>query len=189
MTVGQQRKLLVLDLDETLLYATDNRLAMPEAFRIGRYYAYLRPHLPPFLEFCAARFDVAVWTASSADYAKSVATQLFGSLDRLAFLWSRERCTMRYDRDTAEYYWVKDLKKIRRNGYALEQVIVVDDTAKKHERNYGNLVRVEPFEGQLDDDELVYLTSFLETLVGVDDVRVVDKRGWRHKLRRREDVT
>jgi carboxy-terminal domain RNA polymerase II polypeptide A small phosphatase len=93
---------------------------------------------------------------------------------------------MRYDRDTAEYYWGKHLKKIRRNGYALEQVIVVDDTAKKHERNYGNLVCVHPFEGQLDDNELLHLTTFLEILVGVDDVRVVEKRGWRHRLTPRQ---
>jgi len=89
---------------------------------------------------------------------------------------------MRYDRDTREQYWVKDLKKIRRIGYALEQVIVVDDTAKKHERNYGNLVRVRPFEGQLDDDELLQLGKYLETLADLDDVRAVDKRGWRHTL-------
>jgi TFIIF-interacting CTD phosphatase-like protein len=182
-----QAKLLVLDLDDTLLYATDQRLSIPEAFKVGPYYAYLRPHLRPFLEFCSARFDLAIWTASSADYANGVATQLFGSLDRLRFLWSRERCTSRHDRDTSEHYWVKDLKKIRRNGYTLDQVIVVDDTAKKHERNYGNLVRVRPFEGQLDDDELVHLAAFLETLVGVDDVRVVEKRGWRHRLKRQEE--
>lgn len=63
-------------------------------------------------------------------------------------------------------YRVKDLKTIRRVGYELERVIVVDDTAKKHERNYGNLVRVRPFEGQLDDDELLYLATYLETPLG-----------------------
>jgi len=187
VNVPKQRKLLVLDLDETLVYATDRRLSTPEAFKVGPYNAYLRPHLRPFLEFCAARFDVAVWTASSADYADAVATQLFGSRDRLKFLWSRARCTIRYDPDTQETYWVKDLKKIRRIGYTLEQVIVIDDTAKKHERNYGNLVRVRPFEGQLDDDELLHLVRYLETLADVDDVRVVEKRGWRHVQIRRED--
>ena len=70
--------------------------------------------------------------------------QLFGSIEQLKFLWSRNRCTLRTDHDAHEQYWVKDLKKIRRIGYALERVIVVDDTAKKHELNYGNLVRVRP---------------------------------------------
>ena len=176
----QQRKLLVLDLDETLVYATDQPLSMPEAFRIDPYYVYLRPHLRPFLESCVVRFDVAVWTASSVDYAAAVAMQLFGSVERLEFLWARDRCTIRHDPDTREMYWVKDLKKIRRAGYELARVIVIDDTAKKHERNYGNLVRVRPFEGQLDDDELLHLARYLETLAGVDDIRVVEKRGWRH---------
>jgi len=181
-----QRKLLVLDLDETLIYGTEQQLSTAEAFKAGPYFVYLRPHLRPFLDFCADRFDIAVWTASSADYAHAVVTQLFGSFDRLKFLWSRSRCTLRHDLDEQDTYWVKDLKKIRRIGYALEQVIVVDDTAKKHERNYGNLVRVQPFEGQPDDDELLHLAGYLETLAEVDDVRLVEKRGWRHKRTRRE---
>jgi TFIIF-interacting CTD phosphatase-like protein len=132
MSLQGQRKLLVLDLDETLLHATTERLSVPEAFRIGPYYAYLRPHLRTFIEFCLARFDVAVWTSSSTDYAAEVTTQIFGSLESLEFLWSRSRCTSRLDRDAHEQYWVKDLRKIRRLGYALERVIVVDDTAKKY---------------------------------------------------------
>ena len=110
-----------------------------------RVHVYLRPHLRPFLEFCGDRFDLAVWTASSSDYAHAVVTQVFGSLERLRFVWSRTRCTIRYDHDAQSQYWVKDLKKIRRIGYALERVIVIDDTAKKHEPNYGTLVRVYPF--------------------------------------------
>jgi len=56
---------------------------------------------------------------------------------------------------------------------------VVDDTARKHERNYGNLVTVRPFEGDPSDDELVHLGRYLETLAGVDNVRAIEKRGWR----------
>lgn len=180
MSLPGQRTLLVLDLDETLLYATTERLAAPEAFKVGPYYAHLRPHLQSFIEFCLDRFNVAVWTSSSADYATAVTTQIFGSLERLEFVWSRSRCTSRYDGDAHEQYWVKDLKKVRRLGYALERVIIVDDTAQKHERNYGNLVRVRPFEGQPDDDELFHLARYLESLADVDDVRIVEKRGWRH---------
>jgi RNA polymerase II subunit A small phosphatase-like protein len=187
MSLPKQRKLIVLDLDETLVYATSERLSTPEAFTVGPYYAYLRPHLRPFLEFCIARFDTAVWTSSSADYANAVATHLFGSIERLTFLWSRSRCTLRHDRDRDEQYWIKDLKKVRRIGYALGRVIVVDDTAKKHERNYGNLVTVSPFEGRLDDEELPHLARYLEWLADVDDVRVVEKRWWRHPQARRDD--
>jgi len=74
VNVSRQRKLLVLDLDETLIYATDQPLSVPEGFRVGPYYVYLRPHLRRFLESCAVHFDIAVWTASSVDYAAAVAT-------------------------------------------------------------------------------------------------------------------
>jgi len=186
MTVNdpKPRKLLVLDLDETLVYGTEQRLSIPEGFKTGSYYVYLRPHVRPFLEFCIDRFDVGVWTASSADYAHAVVMELFGSLERLKFLWSRTRCTLRYDPEAQKRYWVKDLGKIKRIGYALERVIVIDDTAKKHERNYGNLVRVSPFEGQPEDDELAYLIRYLDVLADVDNVRVVEKRGWRHQSKR-----
>lgn len=180
VSVPKQRKLVVCDLDETLVYATTVRLATHEAFTVGPYYAYLRPHLRYFLGFCASRFDLAVWTSSSEDYADAVVKQVFGSVEHLEFLWSRSRCTSRYDAVTREQYWVKDLKKIRRIGYELKHVIVVDDTAKKHERNYGNLVRVRPFEGQPDDDELLHLAKYLNALVDVDDIRRVEKRGWRY---------
>ena len=184
MSVAPQRKLLVLDLDETLVYATEQRLSIPEEFKAEPYYVYLRPHLRPFLEFCVRRFDVGIWTSSSADYAHAVVLALFGSLEPLTLLWSRTRCTLRYDFETQTQYWVKDLGKIRRIGYPLERVIVIDDTANKHERNYGNLVRVSPFEGQPEDNELPYLLQYLDVLADVDNVRVVDKRGWRRKTTR-----
>ncbi len=179
------RKLLVLDLDETLVYATVTPLSVPEAFTVDPYYVYLRPNLEAFLEFCFDRFDVGVWTSSSPDYAAAVAARLFGSPDRLKLLWALDRCTLRHRHGGGEPYWVKDLKKLRRMGYALEQVIVVDDSPRKHERNYGNLVWVKPFEGQADDVELLHLARYLETLADVDNVRVVEKRGWRERQGRR----
>ncbi len=178
MSDPAHRKLLVLDLDETLLYATKTPFDSPAAFIVTPYHVYARPHLEAFLRYCFDRFDVAVWTASSADYAAAVAGQLFGSPDRLKFLWGRDRCTLRYRHGGGEPYWVKDLKKLRRMGYVLEHIIVVDDSPRKHERNYGNLVWVKPFEGEADDDELPHLARYLETLADVENVRTVEKRGW-----------
>ena len=174
-------KLLILDLDETLLFATEERLEMPEAFIVGQYYVYLRPHLGEFLAACSTRFDIAIWTASSEDYAAAVVARLFAGGPVPKFVWARDRCTVRSDPDTREMYHVKDLKKVRAQGYALEHVIVVDDTARKHERNYGNLVTVRPFEGDQADDELVHLERYLLALADVPNVRAIEKRGWRNR--------
>src|SRR5262249_21477088 len=182
MSSQMRRKLLILDVDETLLYATPRPLDRQEDFRLGEYYVYSRPHLEDFLTFCTSHFDVAVWTASSQSYAKAVVERLFGSADTLAFLWARPRCTLLYDWELGEQYWVKDLKKVRLKGYKLEQVIVVDDTARKHERNYGNLVHVQEYRGAADDDELLYLARYLEILSSAENVRKIEKRNWRRGL-------
>ena len=82
---------------------------------------------------------------------------------------------------------MKDLKEVRKAGCRLEQVIVVDDTARKHERNYGNLVLVRGWEGDEQDDELLHLRAYLETLVDLENVRAIEKRRWRAQLQRRDE--
>lgn len=47
----QDRKLLVLDLDETLVFSTECRLSRQESFCTPEYYVYERPHLRQFSEF------------------------------------------------------------------------------------------------------------------------------------------
>lgn len=178
-----QRKLLILDLDETLLFATEEPLDFEEDFRVGRYHVYLRPHLQRFLEFCLRNFEVAVWTSSSEEYAQEICRQIFPSLSAISFLWARERCTRSVDYEIGEQYWVKDLKKVRRKGYNPAHIIVIDDTASKHVRNYGNLICIHEFVGDQSDEELPLLAAYLEFLNQEPDVRAVEKRNWRTKSR------
>jgi TFIIF-interacting CTD phosphatase-like protein len=177
-----QRQLLILDLDETLLFASEEPLNIQEDFIVGPYQVYLRPHVKRFLRFCFRTFEVAVWTSSTESYAIEIAKLLFPSLSSLSFLWARNRCTRRFNYETGESHWVKDLKKVRRKGYDLNQIIVVDDTASKLERNYGNLVCVREFHGEPDDDELLLLEIYLETLIEEANLRGLEKRNWKARV-------
>ena len=176
----EARKLLVLDLDETLIYATEAELARPSDHRVGHYFIYRRPHLREFLAHVAKRFEVAVWTASTRPYADAICEQIFEY--EPSFIWAKDRCTHRrnVESDTWEHH--KSLGKIKRRGYDLAGVIAVDDTPEKYARSYGNLVRVSPFWGDLTDEELPYLASYLDTLAQVANVRAVEKRGWRSRV-------
>lgn len=173
------RKLLLLDLDETLYFASETRLDRAEDFILDRYFVYLRPHLQPFLSFCLSAFDVAIWTAATEDYAQAMVAKLFGSAATVAFVWSRARCGYRLSYESQQEYWLKDLKKLSRQGYDLRQVIAVDDTPLNFKRSYGNLVTVKRYKGQADDNELELLTKFLERLRLEPNVRAVEKRNWR----------
>ncbi|WP_222434816.1 HAD family hydrolase [Blastopirellula retiformator] len=175
----QAPSLLILDVDETLLFASEKRLAHPAHFRAGEYYVYLRPGLHEFLQACARRYRLAVWSSAGADYLAIVRAHGFPAGIELEFIWSGQRCVRRYDPEWRETYDVKDLRKVKRRGYDLARTLIVDDTPKKCERNYGNAIYVPEFRGDPADDALPRLSAYLETLADVSDVRRLEKRRWR----------
>jgi carboxy-terminal domain RNA polymerase II polypeptide A small phosphatase len=176
-------KLLVLDLDETLVHATETPLPHEADFAIGPYHVYRRPHLDDFIAIATSMFDVAIWTASGEAYAAQVIERLFQP-GALKFVWTSRRCTTTRDWATGEYTSVKNLGKLKKQGYALEEIIAVDDTPSKYARSYGNLVRVRGFVGQRDDDELPLLATYLSSLAQVPNVRTIEKRHWRDHVTR-----
>ncbi|MEO5930128.1 MAG: HAD family hydrolase [Candidatus Kapaibacterium sp.] len=182
--IGQPppRKLLILDLDETIIYATGKILAQPHDFHIGGKRVYKRPYLNRFLEFAFERFDVAIWTQSHEKYSAPAVTGIFPEPERLAFVWTYNRCTFCANPAMRQYYWVKDLRKVRRRGYRLENVIMIDDSARKLERSWGNLMRIRPFHGDHHDRELEYAEQYLRILYAEPNVRTVDKRYWREEM-------
>lgn len=180
------KKLLILDIDETLLYATRQPLEENHDLMIADYFVYLRPHLNAFLKFCFENFEVAIWTSATQFYALSVQNKLYENPDfadkRLAFVWSRARCVQRLDYEYKDYYFIKDLKKVKKKGYKLKDIIMVDNTPRKLCRNYGNLVCVNDFLGNKNDDELLKLMRYLVKLKNVDNVRKIEKRGWQKSV-------
>jgi len=174
--------LLILDLDETLVYATEVRLNRKEDFGCTPYFVYKRPDLDSFIENIKSHFEIAVWTASSRLYANEVVRNIFPEEYPLSFVWDRERCTKKFDELTNNYANLKDLKKVKKKGYNLEQVLVVDDTPVKLARSYGNHIRIKPFVGDPVDQELLWLKKYLMTLKSVPNVRIVEKRGWRNNI-------
>jgi carboxy-terminal domain RNA polymerase II polypeptide A small phosphatase len=171
--------LLILDLDETLMYADETGIGRPEDFSIDGYAVYKRPGLDTFIDTIRPHFELAVWTSSTRPYAEAVVPRLFPPDLPLRFVWARDRCTMRFDPERHDYVWAKNLSKLKRLGYRLERVLIVDDSPEKLEKNYGNLVRVRPFEGDPHDRELEALGEYLSSLRETNDVRRIEKRFWR----------
>ena len=178
----QNKPLLILDLDETLVHAVDAALATPHDFIAGPFLVYKRPFLDDFIRTVAGGFQLAVWSSSSSDYVAAITTQIIPDNVSLEFEWSRTRCVQRYHPEWQGMYWVKDLKKVKRLGYNLNRMLMVDDTPSKLERNYGNAVYVSSFEGDPVDQELKQLGPYLMSLVDVQDFRTIEKRGWRSKV-------
>jgi len=177
------KKLLILDLDETLIYATEVRLPCDPDFVVGQYSVYKRPYLESFADYCFANFEVAVWTTSTESYASEIVEHIFGGERKLRFLWSRDRCTWIFDEDSYERIQIKKLEKVRRLGFRADSIIVVDDTPSVWKLSYGNLVKVDKFEGDPADDTLNDLPRFLDLIKEVPNIRAVEKRNWRSRIK------
>lgn len=184
-------KLLVLDLDETLIHTRGRVLPgdlehEPHFGIPGGYVVYRRPGVKEFLAECFEKFrDVALWTAGTRSYAYEVLPHLCDPND-FTFVWGRERCTWHrvFDADVpygtmwTEGHWLKDIRKTCRRGFQKEKILFVDDSPQNFKRSYGNYIQIRGFYGDPQDRELERLSNYLNTLGPVPNVRTIDKRGW-----------
>jgi RNA polymerase II subunit A small phosphatase-like protein len=155
------RLLVILDLDETLVYATPDPPPRPADFRLGPYAVYRRPHLAAFLEGCARHFRLAFWSSAGDAYVQTLVRAVLPAGVEPAFVWGRRRCVRRFDPERWEELFLKDLKKVR--------------------RHYGNAVYVPAWQGEAGDTVLADLLAYLRRLAEAPDVRPLEKRGWRSR--------
>lgn len=186
------KPLLILDLDETLIHATADKIGDNFDFSVYQYFVYLRPGLAAFLAQCAAHFQLAVWSSASDDYVQAIAQHIFPAGIAPVFVWGRSRCTRfrlpEVDEHgilsldyASKYEFAKRLKKVSRRGFNLKRVLIVDDTPEKVSQHYGNAIYIRPFTGSKDDTELGRLASYLLKLKDAENFRTIEKRNWRQQ--------
>lgn len=193
MTLAKQRQsiLLVLDIDETLIHASEKPLGRRPDFQVFQFHVYCRPHLKNFLNVCTEWYDIGVWSSASDQYVQCIVNEIFPNPEQLHFVWGETRTTTRVTRPVdvhmnsrplGYYHDRKHLSKLKRFGWPLEKILIVDDSPEKSAQNYGNAIYPKAFEGQKDDDELKFLASYLEQLKDCVNVRQIEKRGWRNSV-------
>jgi TFIIF-interacting CTD phosphatase-like protein len=182
MVLNQDRSLLILDLDETMIHASTERLANDSDFRVGPYHVYRRPFLSDFLARCDETYRLAVWSSASSDYVFAILDRVVPNTMNLVFTWARDRCTRRFDPELQEEFYLKNLKKVERLGFSLDRVLIVEDEPRKVRNQYGNAIYVSPFVGSATDNDLDLLAKYLPTISTVTNVRAIEKRHWRSQI-------
>jgi len=189
--------ILILDIDETLIYGWDPKLdpieARPQKIDFetcGRFQIMKRPHVDSFLRWCFQNdlFGVAVWSAAGKCHVEGVLENIClpHELNTLEFVFYGNKCTsiLQFPDDSGDdirYLNIKDLKKVRRKGYDINRILVLDDQSRIWQRSYGNIICVKPFRG-LNDDELLKVQPFIEQCFqNPQGVRGIEKRFWRHE--------
>ena len=191
-TPNKRRHLLVLDLDETLIHASETLLHRPADHMVYGYHVYRRPYLDAFLVSCFEHYSVGIWSSASDEYVEAVAKLIVPDPGRLEFIWGRSKASFsRVRRENDDYtffdpwnhrHYLKPLAKLKRFGWTLDQMLIVDDTPEKCVRNYGNAIYPREYDGQDADDELLLLARYLETLKDAPNLRKLEKRRWRAEI-------
>jgi RNA polymerase II subunit A small phosphatase-like protein len=189
------KPLLILDIDNTLIFSFEkdknisikiggsyyNLKDLKEDFiTINLYRTFKRPYLDKFISYIKENFELAVWTAAGEEYAKAILSNI--GLTDLRFLYTGIHCTA-YRYRMSDIVYIKNLNKIKRNKKAnLERTLILDDNEKTAIKNYGNLLRIKPFFGDLNDKELLKAIKYLEKIKNEPNFRSIEKRGWSENI-------
>lgn len=179
----EQKPLLILDVDETLLHSVLEPLSRPCDFRVGDFFVYLRPNVHSFISAMSEVYRLACWSSATRDYLDAICGELASAFaSPLLFVWDRTKCIRRFNSLEQEPYFLKDLSKVKRKGFDLCRVLILEDEPNKVQRNFGNAVYVKPFMGDESDDELPRLAQYLISIKDTPDFRRIEKRFWRQSF-------
>jgi RNA polymerase II subunit A small phosphatase-like protein len=135
---------VVLDLDETLIYAREGPL-------------YARPGIEAFLDFIGQYCEVVVWTAGVRAYAQAV----IRNIDPKGVI---AHCIYRHEKwFTGQPGYSKDLSLVGRN---LDEMVIIENTPDCIRGYEENGILVADYEGGEDEDHTLFaIQQVLEELV------------------------
>jgi len=163
------RKTLVLDLDETLVHSQfqpfdvpcDITLKIELEDELHDIHVMVRPGVKEFLENMGKIYEIVIFTASVSKYADPL-LDIIDKEKYCKFRLFREHCT------PINTCYVKEIKKLGRD---LKDVVIVDNSPMSYALNPENGLPILTWFEDKDDRELYNISSILEFLSFVPDVR------------------
>ena len=161
------KKVLVLDLDETLVHY-NNRYESIE----------VRPYVKVFLKTVSECFDeIVIFTAAAKDYADIA----IGLLERISGI----EISRRYYRDSCMLTQSGVVKDLRMLGEpATSRVLLLDNTPSSYSLQPQCGVAIRDFRGDPFDDELINAAERLCQRVALINKVVARQRSYSHDLKR-----
>ncbi|XP_065061131.1 CTD nuclear envelope phosphatase 1A-like [Rhopilema esculentum] len=177
-----KRKIMVLDLDETLVHSHTDGLAkptvkpsMPADFTVKvtidrhpvRFHVHKRPHADFFLSVVSQWYDLAVFTASMEVYGAAVTDQLDRNKGVLKKRYYRQHCKVDI------FGFTKDLRIISSD---LSSIFIIDNSPGAYRENKHNGIPIVSWFADPSDKALLNLLPVLDALRFTSDVRSILSR-------------
>ncbi|XP_071189948.1 CTD nuclear envelope phosphatase 1A isoform X2 [Salvelinus alpinus] len=160
-----KRKILVLDLDETLIHSHHDGVLRPT----------VRPGTPPdFILKVSQWYELVVFTASMEIYGSAVADKLDNNRNILKRRYYRQHCTL----DLGSY--IKDLSVVHDD---LSSIVILDNSPGAYRSHPDNAIPIKSWFSDPSDTALLNLLPMLDALRFTADVRSVLSRNLhQHRL-------
>ncbi|XP_063687099.1 CTD nuclear envelope phosphatase 1A-like [Bolinopsis microptera] len=178
-----RRKVLVLDLDETLVHSQNNnpylirpqsqpdfvlRVEIERGHEPVKFYVNKRPHVDYFLDVVRQWYDIVVYTASIEKYGQQVINVLDNKRGIFQRRYFRQHCVL----DSTSQY-TKDLTMIKSD---LSSVFIIDNSPSAYKNYPDNAIAVPTWTKDRSDTWLLNLLPFLDGLRFCNDVRTILSR-------------
>ena len=160
---------IAIDLDDTLVHVTllpPNNSKIKNYFSIvvkrRRFYVQTRPYLQYFLENLSKLYDIYIFTSSDKEYANLIIDRILPNLKN----------NHRFYRDSCSSicgYYVKNLNLMRKS---LQRTLLIDDSSGSSLKCPKNLVKINPWNGEENDNILLNLLKLLQSIASENDFRV-----------------
>lgn len=157
------KPLLILDLDETIIHTTNQRIDTAWDFETTNFYVYIRPGLAKFIEAIQAHYKLAVWTAATKEYTSTILSGLPFSENDCEFVWTRQDCDFRASECGATLP-IKNTAKIKAS-YPDATTVIIDDKPEFVVFDIEKVIPVKPFYGNQNDQELERVLAALLSLI------------------------
>jgi CTD small phosphatase-like protein 2 len=124
----------------------------------------MRPYLDMALEYLAKLYEICVFTAGTQDYADACLDYLDPDRAVIKHRLYRQHCV-----NPVYGVYVKDLRVIRDRD--LKEMVLVDNSIISFAFHMDNGIPIKAYMRQADDEELLFMVSFLEEIYSFSDVR------------------
>ena len=195
---NENKKILAIDLDETLIHTSFQKIQNPDLIvkldsninkkndnnnnnnensnqKTVEAYIRIRPGVEAFLSQISKYYDIYVYSASSKNYLNTIIKNIDKN-NIIKQCFCREDCIMYvedyeegFDKPNNKYKYIKDLKKINKE---LRNIVLIDNNTISFKLQEKNGIPIKSWFDDYDDLELYKLIPILKNLSGFYDVRV-----------------
>ncbi|CAD8142466.1 unnamed protein product [Paramecium pentaurelia] len=171
---NRKQKILVLDLDETLIHSCTHRdfphitITIQDDDESIDITFNVRPYCKEFIKEMSNYYTIYLFTASSETYAKAIVNHLDPKRQYITDVLCRNNCF-----ETKNGFFIKDLRIITNRD--LKDIVIIDNLPHSFGLQLENGIPILEWTQDPKDEELKYLQQYLIELSKKEDVRTCNR--------------